>query len=223
MSPCTHLSEPFSADAAKRWTLMGDATVDVSVGGLQLTSLGFNVAGSAFYDTPLREGAFDASFHFRVADGSGADGLAFVVARAASPGALPPYGNGGVNAGYGLGYLGMDGFAVEIDTFMNVGNGDPNANHVALVHTSDGAHLLTGTPTSPLRSTTARVAHIRMTATHLLVEIDGVAIIDGDLPTGFAPPTGDVYFGFTAAASALNDHHAVSDLTLDVGPAGVCF
>jgi hypothetical protein len=224
LSPCTRVTEPFAADAAARWALKGDASLDAALGGLQLTSLGYNVAGSAFYDGALPSAPFDATFKFRAADGSGADGLAFVVAKAASADALSPFGDGAVNAGYGLGYLGMDGFAVEIDTFMDVGNGDPNGNHVSLVRTSDGSHVLNGTPASLLlRSTSARTAHVRFTGTHLTVDIDGARTIDADLPSGFARPTGSVFYGFTGASSALNDRHAVSDLSLIVGPAGACF
>jgi hypothetical protein len=224
LSPCIRVTEPFAADASARWTVMGDASLDAPPGGLQLTSLGYNVAGSAFYDSALPSAAFDATFKFRAADGSGADGLAFVVAKAASPSALTPFGDGVVNAGYGLGYLGMDGFAVEIDTFMDLGNGDPNGNHVSLVRTSDGTHVLNGTPANLLlRSTSARTAHVRFTGTHLTVDIDGARTIDADLPSGFARPTGSVFYGFTSASSALNDRHAVSDLSLTVGAAGVCF
>lgn len=223
VSPCTRVDEPFARDAASTWTLMGDASIDAAGAGLQLTSLGFNVAGSAFYDVPLPAASFDARFQFRIADGSGADGLAFVVASAASANALTPFGNGILNAGYGLGYLGMDGFAVELDTFMNVGNGDPNANHVSLVRTSDGAHRLNGTPgTLALRSTSPRSAHIRLAGGHLTVDIDGTRAIDADLPADFALPAGAAFFGFTAAASALDDRHAVSDLHLTVGPAALC-
>jgi hypothetical protein len=220
-SPCTHVSASFANDPSSRWSIMGDATVDA--GGLQLTSLGYNVAGSAFYDVAIPSDAFDATFTFRMGDGSGADGLAFVVARATAASALAPYGNGAFNEGYGLGYLGMDGLAVELDTFMDVGNGDPNGNHVALVRTSDGAHLLFGTPGSLLRSTASRTAHVRVTSTHVTVEVDGDRTLDADLPSGLAIPAGPVFFGFTSASSALNDHHGVRDLTLIVGPAATCF
>ncbi|MDB4969046.1 MAG: hypothetical protein JWN44_4735 [Myxococcales bacterium] len=223
-SPCTRVIESFAADASTRWTVMGDATLDPSHGAVQLTSLGFNVAGSAFYDRALPGGSFDATFTFRIADGAGADGLAFVFANAASAGALTPFGNGALNAGYGVGYLGMDGFAVELDTFMNLGNGDPNGNHVSLVRTSDGTHLLSsGTMNQSLRATASRVAHIRFNGVHLLVEIDGGKTIDADLPSGLKLPAGSLFFGFTAASSAVNDHHAVSDLTLILGPAATCF
>ena len=220
-SPCTRVSATFADDPAARWSLMGDATVDAA--GLQLTSLGYNVAGSAFYDTAIASDAFDATFTFRMGDGSGADGLAFVVARATSAGALAPYGNGAINEGYGLGYLGMDGLAVELDTFMDVGNGDPNGNHVAVVRTSDGAHLLFASPGSLLRSTASRTAHVRVTSTHVIVELDGDRALDADLPSGLSIPSGPVFFGFTAASSALNDRHGIRDLTLIVGPAATCF
>jgi hypothetical protein len=221
MSPCIRVSESFASDPAAHWTLMGDTSIDPPEGGLLLTSLGFNVAGSAFYDVALPASSFDARFTFRIGDGSGADGLAFVVAEASSVDALSPYGNGVLNAGYGLGYLGMAGFAIELDTFMNIGNGDPDGNHVSLVRTSDGAHLLSGTPVKSLRSSTSRRAHIRLAGSHLTVEIDGDKTIDDDLPSGFAVPSGARYFGFTAASSVLDDHHSVSDLTLIVGPG--CF
>ena len=220
LSPCTHVSASFAAASVPDWSLMGDASLDA--GGLQLTSLGFNVAGSAFYGAAIASDAFDATFTFRISDGTGADGIAFVVARAASAGALAPFGNGALNEGYGLGYLGMDGFAIELDTFMDVGNGDPNGNHVALVRTSDGAHLLAGTPGSLLRSSTAQSAHVRLTRTHVLVEIDGGKALDADLPGAFAMPSGPVFYGFTAASSSFTDRHAISDLSLVVGPAAIC-
>ncbi len=220
-SPCTRIDEALTGDPGPRWSLMGDASADGS--GLQLTSLGYNAAGSAFYAAALPSTSFDASFDFRIWDGSGADGLALVFARAPAANTLTPFGNGVVNAGYGLGYLGMDGFAVEIDTFLDVGNGDPSANHVALVRTSDGAHLVAASPAALLRSAGKRTAHVRLTATHLTIDLDGATALDAELPAAFVAPAAPVYVGFTAASSALDDHHTVSNLHLVAGPPGACF
>jgi hypothetical protein len=219
---CTSVSEGFHADPSARWALMGNTAFDSDRSQLSLTALGFNRAGSAFHDVPLTATSFDARFTFVISDGSGADGLAFVLARAASAGDLAPYGDGLINQGWGLGYLGMDGFAVEFDTFKDLGNGDPNDNHVALVRTSDGTHLMTGTPSGTLHSTGSHTAHVRVAANHVTVEVDGTKTIDADLPTSLGWPTDPVYFGFTGASGTFNDRHAVSDFTLVVGPSA-CF
>src|SRR5947209_4121233 len=109
--------------------------------------------------------------------------IAWQLARTPSTPGLAPFGNGQPNTGYGLGYFGMDGIAVELDTFQNGGNGDPDNNHVALMRTSDGTHLLTGTPPAPpLHSSSGRTAHIRFTGAHVTVEIDNMKTIDADVP-----------------------------------------
>jgi hypothetical protein len=223
LSPCTRISDRFAADPTGRWALAGDASWDAAHQALQLTSVNFDVAGSAFWATPLYTPAFDARFDFRISDGSGADGLAFVFAKAASVGALVPFGNGQFNTGYGIGYLTMNGFAVELDTFPNFDRGDPNGNHVALVATASGTHLLTASPSSSLHGNGTRVAHIRFDGRHLLIELDGVKILDADLPktTTFVPDS--YFFGFTAAAGGLTDHHAIGAFNLVVGPGDLCF
>ena len=222
--PCVVVTESFAADPAASWTLLGDATYDAVGKRLQVTSLGNNVAGSAFYSQPLRTEAFDASFTFRISDGQGADGMAFVFAKATNATALVPFGNGQANLGYGLGYLGMKGFAVELDTFNNITNGDPNDNHVALMRASDGAHLLVGTPAQPpLHSSMERQAHVRFTGTHVLIEIDGVKIIEADLPSGSTFTTDEYYFGFTGSSGGWTDRHSITNFKLTVGAPGTCF
>jgi hypothetical protein len=224
MSPCVHVTESFAADPTARWTLQGNATYDANNQRLQLTSPDNNAAGSAFYNEPLYTVAFDVRFNFRINDGGGADGMAFVLAHSGSTAGLGPFGNGVANTGYGLGYYGMDGFAVELDTFQNIGNGDPDNNHVGFMRTADGTHLLTGTPPTPaLHSSTVRLAHVRFTGTHITVEIDGTKTIDADLPalTNFNP--GSFYFGLTGASGGITDRHTVTNFDLTVGPANICF
>jgi len=82
----------------------------------------------------VREG-FTASFTFRMTNGHdneqpdgsfpGADGIVFVVQNA-GPTALG-------KSGEGIGYAGMStALAVEYDTYLNPGYGDPNGNHIAV-------------------------------------------------------------------------------------------
>src|SRR5262249_60462481 len=102
------------------WRFLRDASYDTANNRLQLTSLNTEVAGSAFLTTPLATPAFDARFSFRIADGAGGDGMAFVFAKAARASDLVPFGNHQPGRGFGLGYLGMHGFAVQLATFKNV-------------------------------------------------------------------------------------------------------
>lgn len=102
--------------------VLADSTNDR---GSVFTSSQFNVAGTA---------GFSAVFEFRIRNpgGSedssgqqGADGMAFVIQRAA--------GNSLGSSGEGLGYLGINNsVAVEFDTWLNTNRSDPNSNHYGL-------------------------------------------------------------------------------------------
>jgi hypothetical protein len=214
---CVTISEPFDTST---WVLAGAASLD-SQQQMQLTTTEHNRAGSAFLSRSLYTPGFDANFHFRMWDGSGADGLAFVFAKAPNAAALGVYGDKQVNLAWSLGYLHMNGFAVELDTYQNDNNNDPNDNHVGFMVTSTGKHLLAGTPAVSLRNDAGHDAHVRFDGTHVRVDIDGSAVIDADVPADpdSAPFAPDQYwFGFSGASGGLNDHHTVSDLTLVVGP-----
>lgn len=218
---CTLVSETFGASASTRWTLAGNAYLDPTSNELVLTTLHTNVAGSAFYDVPIYTQAFDATFTIGLLGGSGADGLALVFAKGTSAAGLGAYGNGVANTAWGLGYLGMDGWAVEFDTYKDSNNGDPDNNHVGYMDATTGKHWLTGSPTETLHSETRRNVHVRFTGAHLLVAVDGVDVIDADVPVPFTPDT--YYFGFTGAAGGETDYHLISDFELMVGDPVTCF
>ncbi len=110
-----------------------------------------NRAGSAWVRTPMSltpTTSFAAHFRFRLypnSDGTGGAGLAFVLQ------------NKGLNAGSGSGGgLGLNGvspsLAVELDTASDT-QGDPNANHVAVIQDGKASvHLASGTPGFNLKS-----------------------------------------------------------------------
>lgn len=120
----------FSSSAGLQ--LNGNATVTSNV--LRLTSAAYNQAGSAFSTSaiPLASNAsFSTFFQFRITnsggiidtDGTGADGIVFVVQTVAN-------NVGGL--GGGIGYLGIpSSVGIEYDTWNNgTGYGDPDGNHV---------------------------------------------------------------------------------------------
>lgn len=120
----------FSSSAGLQ--LNGNAAVTSGV--LRLTPAAFNQAGSAFSTSaiPLASNAsFSTFFQFRITnsggiidtDGTGADGIVFVVQTVAN-------NVGGL--GGGIGYLGIPkSVGIEYDTWNNgTGYGDPDGNHV---------------------------------------------------------------------------------------------
>ncbi len=221
---CTRIAEDFAADPAATWTLAGSATYDATAKRLQLTPPSSGAAGSAFFSTKQHVPAFEARFKFYIGDGSGADGMAMVFAKAQAVTDLKPFGDGQSSLAYGLGYLGMDGFALELDTYKNLGNGDPDDNHVALTVAANGTHFLVGKkPSPPLRSASERSARMRFDGHHFLVEVDDKPLIDADLPPTIVFMPADYFIGFTGASGGLTDRHRVGPLSIVIGPPDVCF
>ncbi len=125
--PITLLDYP--SFTAQGLDLNGNATI--SGGSLQLTSLGAQQAGSAFYQTPIAvdgDTSFQSAFSFTLDGGAGgADGFAFLVQNtAAGTSAL-----GGAGGFLGYDGIGPETLAVEFDTFQNPG-WDPYTNQIGI-------------------------------------------------------------------------------------------
>jgi hypothetical protein len=186
--------------AAGGWQLNGAASL-VSP-AVQLTPATTNAAGSAFWPTAVASGTLTAQFTATIDSGTGADGLAFVLADAASttPRSLGTYGGG-------LGFAGIAGVAVALDTFK--GAGDPSANFVGLTDgrdaTTGGLHwLATSTAVSTLRGA-SHVVKVGVANGTLTVWIDGGQVLQRAV---MVPPR--VLVGLSGATGGLTDRHAVS-------------
>jgi hypothetical protein len=222
---CKHIDEDFGSDPAARWYYNGAASYDSAAKAVQLNPSGaVGSAGSAFYRDKLHMVAIDARFTFYMGDGGGADGMALVFAKANAVTDLVPFGDGTASQGYGLGYVGMNGFALELDSYKNSNNADPNDNHVGMVVTSNGTHFLTGVPSGPkMANGMQRHAHLRFDGKHITVEIDDKEVIDSDLPSTIIFNPDDYFIGFTGAGGGFPDRHRVHALSLVLGPPDVCF
>ncbi|CAI5470345.1 unnamed protein product [Closterium sp. Yama58-4] len=136
-------------------TATGDASVDAATAMLTLTPAQPSKAGSVFLaarvplfsyqligDSCGRQLAFSSSFSFTLTRpaASGSEGFAFVVAFDATPPTTPVAG--------GMGYAGMGArsVAVEFDTSMDVGNNDPDSNHVGINTGGNVTSVVTATP-----------------------------------------------------------------------------
>lgn len=115
-------------NAAATTVTTGDGVV------LRLTPALPNQAGSAFSLTTVDATSFSTHFRFRITQPGGtvfdcnsepgADGIVFVVQSVSSS-------VGGL--GQGIGYAGIQkSVGVEIDTWCNAANNDPNSNHVGV-------------------------------------------------------------------------------------------
>jgi hypothetical protein len=197
--------------AAGGWKLNGTTTLNGTA--LQLTNATATfAAGSAFWPTAIDPHGLRIDFDATINGGSGADGLAFIFADA-THGATPS------SLGYrggGLGFSGIPGLAIALDTYKNSVN--PSANFIGITNgptttSRDLLHwLATTTLTASLRTTTHHIT-ITTTATTLTVSVDGTQVLTQTLTL----PT-STYLGFSGATGGLTDRHAITNLTITPYP-----
>ncbi len=187
------------------WTLNGSSLI--AGGALQLTQASASSqAGSAFWPTPVRSANLKATFTTTIGGGTGADGMAFVVGNATDP----PTALGA--SGGGLGFSGVPGVAVALDTYQNAAN--PSGNFVGVtdgpVTTSapDLLHWLTTNSAVPsLRAT--HLVTVTLIAGTVTVTIDGTQVLSTAVTVG---PT--VLLGFSGGSGNQTDTHSVSNVAI---------
>lgn len=187
------------------WTFNGSASMKGRT--LSLNSLQVGQAGSAVYENPLRSNGLEASFKAQIGGGSGADGLTFSVLDASKAG-LTALGT----VGSGLGYGGLPGVAVTLDTYKD-GSSYPSANFVGIATSSDPkTGLLNFAATSnhvpALRHGTHTVT-IGISSGTVTVAIDGKQVLSKRVAV---PKL--VLAAFTGATGGRTDRHLVKDVTI---------
>lgn len=198
--PPTTVPDP----AAGAWKLNG--TSEVKAGALELTPAVYEAKGSAFWPTPLSTaGGLTVEYDATIADGTGADGLAMILAdpsRGATPAAI---GGGGGALGFG----GIPGIAVGMSTFPSSGVGISDGAKAGAWQTLNWVSsmpLLT-----PLQNTTKRVK-VTITPTTVTAVLDGGVTVT----TAMAVPA-QVLVGFSAATGGLTNRHAVKNVRVTAG------
>ena len=190
------------------WRLNGDAVI--ASPALSLTDVATTYeAGSAFWPDPVSSAGIHAKFDTYIGSGTGGDGLTLTLADASltKPTAL------GVTGG-GLGYSGIAGVAVALDTYHNSVN--PSGNFVGLATGGVYDKLVwaaTNTSVPALRDVTHRV-EVTTTTNHVTVALDGATVLDAAVPL---PPS--VLVGFTAGDGTTTDIHSVSNVAITIGNA----
>jgi glucose/arabinose dehydrogenase len=196
--PTTRLPAP----PALGWQLNGAATP--VPGGVQLTPITPNQAGSAFYSTAVPSGALRVEFDLEIAGGDGADGMTFTMADGSAP-ATSLGGTGGL-----LGYGGIPGTAVAFDTYRSTN--DPSGNFVGISQglTAGAVSWVATNTTVPPLIGIKRRAVVTTDGGRLKVSIDGVQYLDQAVTL---PPT--VKLGFTGATGGLVNVHTVTNVAIE--------
>lgn len=175
-----------------------------------LTEATGNTRGMFINPRTIRSERFNVQFSFEIGGGSGADGLALVLLED-----LPSeteYTEGG-----NLGLEGIDGIAVEFDTWKN--SWDPEGHHV-------GVNLLKG-DISPLAAEVLDVGlrnngvfdaevHFQDGRVQVYLSNAGLGmrrtlVLEHGVPDFAAARW---YLGFTAATGAANDRHVIHRIRL---------
>jgi hypothetical protein len=193
------------APPAGGWKLNGKATLSGST--LYLTQATTGAHGSAFWPTQVSSQSLTINFDETIDAGSGADGLTLTLANPSAGATASSLGA----AGGGLGFSGIPGVAVALDTYKNSVN--PSANFVGITDgpatKADLLHwLATSTNIGALRNATH---HVTVTVDQgvLSVAVDGATVASSvvNLPA-------NVLVGFTAGTGGLTDRHAVSNVSI---------
>jgi hypothetical protein len=185
------------------WTRNGAAALAGT--DLVLTPATAQVAGSSWYPGPVPSVGLRARFTAMIGAGTGADGMTFTLLDPARNTTSALGAKGG-----GLGYSGLSGVAVTLDTYRNAG--DPSSNFVGVATGGTGSALTyaaTSSAIGNLRSGTHAVDITITSAGHVVVKLDGATVID--VPVSVPP---NVIPGFTAATGGTTDRHAVADVVI---------
>ena len=174
-----------------------------------LTTAAATVAGSVFWPDAFAAEGLTISFDAAMSGGSGADGMALVLADPAQGATAHSLGA----TGGGLGYSGIPGIAVGLDTFQNAS--DPSNNFVGIATGAHGDAITWAATTSFVPDLRAAVRHVTVTLRGgtVTVFVDGLPV----LSRAVAVPS-RVLVGLTAATGGFTDRHAVSNLSITGSP-----
>ena len=190
------------------WTFNGGASIKGTT--LSLNKLSQGSAGSAVYSNPVPSNGLSASFTARIGGGTGADGMTFSLldAARADAGALG-------KSGAALGYGGLRGVAVTLDTFRD-SKAYPSANFVGIATGLAGKtgllRFAATTTKIPALRTGTHVVGVSVAQGTITVRIDGKKVLSKAV---LLPKS--VLVGFTAATGSRTDNHVVSAVRIKAG------
>lgn len=196
---------PLPTVGAGSWVFNGSAATSGT--DVVLTTAQANQAGSAVFSSPVPSDGLRASFTATIGGGSGADGMSFAMldASVATPQSL------GIGGG-GMGFSGLPGVAVVLDTLKN--GTDPSNNFIGLSTggTKDSLPYLVTATNIPNLRTGSHTVLVQVAGGNVTVSLDGVQELSAtvNVPASVLP-------AFTAGTGALTDNHKVSAVSISSG------
>lgn len=189
------------------WQFDGSATWDTDDGWLELTEPVTWQGGSAFNTSEIVDsGAVEISFSFFVSGGTGADGISVT--------ALDTTRMTGFvgQQGVGIGYGGLPGFSVEVDTWYNDGVDPTEQDHVSVHIDGNIGAPVEWAALPELEDEAWHTMAVGVTGTQMRITIDGTVWIDADVPE---MPSFPAYVGFTAATGSATNYHLIDALQVE--------
>ncbi len=192
------------APTAAGWVRNGTAVLKGT--DLMLTKAGqAHLAGSSFYATPIPTTAIHATFTESISNGGGQDGETFTLVDASKGQSSALGGHDG-----GLGFVGIPGITVAMDTYRDTGEVSANFVGIATGGNASGlpGYQATSTAIPSLRYQT-NVIDIVVGSGKVVVSVNGVQ----KLSLAVTLPS-MVYAGFTASSDVHTDDHVVRGVTI---------
>ena len=198
---------PAQAVSQKDITLKGDAYYDSDNGWYVLTPDKTWQAGALWFSQVRCNDNFSLEFDYYTGHANhndiyhGADGICVAF-----------YAKGGQTGadGQGLGFDGCGGYGVEIDTFYNVGQGEPENNHIAIIKDRVNNHLKIADATKVSEDYQWHHLKVENRRNVCTVYVDGIKV----LQQTDVSPNGQYEIGITAGTGAGKNLHAVKNIRL---------
>jgi hypothetical protein len=218
-------------------TLHNNAQIDATSGNLLVTPNVLSQTGRVYTSTPvLVFSGFDTTFQFKVTrNGTGADGMSFIIHNAATGAATAPTGGQGSDNGYG----GIDNaLVVELDMYQmtTAPYSDTSGNEISIhtmgsapVNAYETSSIGRVTPTVQMNDQSVHTLRVNYVPGQLTIYLDdmvnpvlttpydftnGGTYLNSATPApGLSLPNGDAYVGFTAATGGLSQSHEILNWT----------
>jgi hypothetical protein len=202
---CQQLGYEVDSLDISTWNFEGSAQWDSSGGWVELTSPATGQAGTAFSTAATVSGAsVEIEFLFFVSGGSGADGMSIT--------ALDTERMDGFvgQSGGGIGYGGLPGWSIEVDTYNN-GHDPTPEDHLGFSFNGDNESQEAWAALPDMEDGQWHSMRVEVQDPRVRVLIDGTTYIDQDIVGNFDFPA---YIGFTAGTGALTNYHLVDSLVV---------
>lgn len=189
------------------WHFEGSARWDSANTWVELTAPFNDQSGTAFQTaSTVPADNVVISFLFFVSGGSGADGISLTALDTSRMTSFVG------NAGGGIGYQGLPGWSIEVDTWYNPELNDPTPDdHISIHFDGMSADVKAWAALPEMEDGQWHEMVVEVVAPNVKVSIDGTTYLDQAVPGNYNFPA---YVGFTAATGGSTNYHLIDALTV---------